>query len=123
MRKILLVDDNPLILTVLSEAFSNDYLVVTAGSGEEAMAILEDSAPASSNFDLIITDLNMHEMSGYELAKYVKTRNRHNKFTPVIMLTSADITKEEARQYGCAAYVPKADLQKVVSITHILLPR
>ncbi len=126
MRRILLVDDNPLILTILADAFGADYLVTKAASGEEAISLLETTAHpehAGGHFDLIITDLNMPGVSGYDLASYVKTQNRHHKFTPVIMLTSAEITKEEARRHGCAAFLPKSDLQKVVSMTHILLPR
>jgi CheY-like chemotaxis protein len=120
MRKILLVDDNRLILTALSDAFAGDYEVVRASSGEEAVGIL---ASVDSRFDLIITDLNMPGMSGYELATYVKGTNVYNKFIPVILLTSSNVTKEEARKYGCSACLSKTDLNRVVSMTHILLPR
>lgn len=125
MRRILLVDDNPLILTILSDAFANDYLTVTAGSGEEAISLLEVATDEHANprFDLIITDLHMHKVSGYDLASYVKNQNRQHKFTPVIILTATDATKDEARKYGCAACLSKTDLRKVVSMTHILLPR
>lgn len=123
VKRILLVDDNPLILTSLAEAFANDYHVVTAASGEEAISILEVTPPGLPPFDLIITDLNMPGKNGYDLAGYVRERNTRNRFTPVIMLTSAEVTKEEARKYGCAACISKADMKKVVAMTHILLPR
>jgi len=127
MRRILIVDDNPLILAMLTDAFAGDYQVVTADSGEEAMQILKELPAAhkepGENFDLIITDLNMPGISGYDLARIVKTRNMRNRFTPVILLTSAEVTKEEARKYGCAACLSKSDMQRVIATTHILLPR
>lgn len=123
MRRILLVDDDPLVRIMLSDALTNDYKIETAASGEEAMRLLERTTHGRPQFDLIITDLNMGAVNGFELASYVKGRNAHNKFTPVILLSSEEVTKEQARQHGCAAYLPKTNLKKIVSMTHILLPR
>ena len=126
MRKILIVDDNPLILAILSDALRADYRVVTAASGEDAMVVLESLDPGTGShgdtFDLIVTDLNMPGISGYDLAGFVKTLNHSHRFTPVILLTSAEVTKEEARKFGCAACLPKSDIPKVVAMTRILLP-
>lgn len=116
-KKILLVDDDPLILRILSDALSSSFMVTTASSGEAAVSTLE----SGTSFDLIITDLVMGVMSGYDLAGYVKSRNLQSRYTPVIMLTSAPTSKEMARQYGCAAYIPKAEINKVVAMTKILL--
>jgi len=125
MRRILIVDDSPVVLAQLSDAFSSEYEVVTAESGEMAVEILEDpmrdSVCFSNMFDLIVTDLNMPGMNGFELAAYVRKRNRVNKFTPVILLTSEKISKEEARAHGCAAYISKADKQRLVSMVRIML--
>jgi CheY-like chemotaxis protein len=63
----------------------------------------------------------MPGMNGFELSAYVRKRNRVNKFTPVIMLTSEKISKEEARAHGCAAYISKADKQRLVSMVRIIL--
>jgi CheY-like chemotaxis protein len=125
MKRILIVDDSPLVLAQLSDDFAGEFDIVTAESGEEAIEILEDPMRDdicfSNIFDLIITDLKMPGISGFEVAKYVKGRNRVNKYTPVIMLTSETITKEEARKHGCVAYISKADKQRVLSMTRILL--
>jgi len=124
-KKILVIDDSPFFLKTLTDALSGSFHVETAISGEEAIEILKaveaDESGQSTPFDLIITDLTMPGLSGYDVAAYVKRQNRTNRFTPVIMLTGNDITKEEARQHGCAAYVPKDNLQKVVSMAGILL--
>lgn len=124
-RRILIVDDSPVVLGQLSDDFAAEYDVITAESGEEAVEILEDPVREGicfgNQFDLIITDLLMPGMSGFDLAEYVRDRNKANKFTPVILLTTEKISKEEARQHGCSAYFSKADKQRMISMATILL--
>ncbi len=124
-KRILIVDDSPVVLAQLSDDFSEDYDVVTADSGEEAVEILEDPVRGgvcfSNQFDLIITDLMMPGMSGFDLAQYVRKRNKVDKFTPLILLTTEKISKDEARKYGCAAYFSKTDKQRLISMAIILL--
>jgi CheY-like chemotaxis protein len=126
-KKIFLIDDNPLFLKVLSDLLSEDFLVETADSGQKAIDVFKaseyDTAGCSEPFDLIITDLIMPGLNGYAVAQFVKGENRKNKFTPIILLSGTEITKEEARKHGCAAYVPKTNLKKVVSMARILLHR
>lgn len=125
-KRILVVDDSPVVLAYLADAFADEFEVVTAESGEAAVEFLENiekRASCSNVFDLIITDLNMPGMGGFELADYVKGMNKTKKFTPVIILTSEKITKEEARNRGCSAYISKADKQRVLSMSRILLSR
>ena len=124
-KRILIVDDSPVVLEQLSDNFTQDYDVVTAESGEEAVEILEDPVRGdicfSNQFDLIITDLMMPGMSGFALADFVRKRNKVNKFTPVILLTTEKVSKEEARKHGCAAYFSKTDKQRLISMAIILL--
>lgn len=125
MKRILLVDDSPAVLAQLCDDFAGEFEVVTAESGEVAVEILEDPVRNgicfSNHFDLIITDLNMPGMSGYDLASFVRKRNKVNKYTPVILLSSARTSKEEARKHGCVAYVSKADKPRLLSLVRILL--
>jgi two-component system chemotaxis sensor kinase CheA len=125
MKKILIVDDEPFFLKVLGDALGVDFAIATARSAEKAILLIEDyqdaSATDGSKFDLIITDLNLPGMNGFQFAQYIRTKNRIDRFTPVIMLTQHNITKEEARKHGCAAYLPKNDINKVVSIVRILM--
>ena len=126
-KKILLVDDSPFFLKALRDALSEDFHVETASSGEKAINLLKEIDRAKHGdvrpFDLVITDLEMPGLSGYDVSQFIKNKNRSSKFTPVIMLTGKDITQEEARGYGCAAYIPKTNLGKVMSMTRILLLR
>lgn len=120
-KRVLVVDDSPFFIKVLSDLLAEDFVVETADSGEAALALLKSSeVKGSSSFDLVITDLEMPGLSGYDVAQFVKGKNRQNKFLPVVMLTEKEITKEEAREYGCATYIPKSNLKKVVSMAKIL---
>lgn len=120
-KRILVVDDSPFFLKILIDLLSDDFIVETADSGERALDLIESSeAKNSSSFDLVVTDLEMPGLSGYDVARFVKGKNRQNKFLPVVMLTEKEITKEDAREYGCATYIPKSNLKKVVSMAKIL---
>ena len=125
LRKILIVDDSPVVLSMLSDDLAGEFNVVTAESGEAAVGILEeperDSFGVYGKFDLIVTDLNMPGMNGFDLANYVRRKNKVNKFTPVVMLTSEDITKDEARKNGCVACIPKSNMPKVSRMVRVLL--
>jgi CheY-like chemotaxis protein len=119
-KKVLVIDDCPFFLTTLRDALAVDYYVETASSGEEAIDILKASdceTPGYSEpFDLVITDLNMPGLSGYEVSGFVKGRNMTNNFTPVIMVSGSDLTKQEARNFVCTTYIPKSNLTKVLSM-------
>lgn len=81
-KKILLVDDNATIRSVLKKQFEQWYLLPTvAGSGKEALDILNKH----QHFDLIITDLEMPDMDGIELASSIK---KHNNSTSIILLNT-----------------------------------
>ncbi|WP_342773128.1 hybrid sensor histidine kinase/response regulator [Paenibacillus flagellatus] len=80
---ILVVDDDPVNLKVLSGMLSGgDYLVRTAGSGKEALELL-----AAEPWDLLIVDVMMPQMSGYELTRIVRERFSVSEL-PVLLLTA-----------------------------------
>jgi len=121
MKKILIVDDSPFFINVLQDLLSKEgFLVSVANSGVAAIELLT-AAEISERYDLIITDLVMPGLSGFDLSLFVRQKNRESKFTPVIMLTEKVITKEDARDHGCVAYIPKNNLKRVVSMCRILL--
>jgi CheY-like chemotaxis protein len=70
MNDILVVDDNPALLGMLEEVFKwNGYTVRTASDGFEALAAIRDRLP-----DVLLSDLNMPRMSGFELLSIVRRR-------------------------------------------------
>ncbi len=67
MKKILVVDDELPMRTILHELLCDDYQVTLAADGQEAKKLL-----GSTQFDLIITDLVMPEMNGIDLITFIK---------------------------------------------------
>lgn len=79
---ILVVDDHESVLMLLKDCLEEEnYAVETARDGEEALAKISKKAP-----DLVIVDMMMPKMNGYELSKALKS-NRDTRLIPVIMLT------------------------------------
>src|ERR1044071_6289757 len=90
---ILIVDDNSDKLSLLEAALClAGYSVTTATDGVEALAAIESYQP-----DLVITDVMMPRMNGYELAQRIRG-NPVTKFIPVIMQTAAGRRTEDLRR-------------------------
>ena len=80
---ILVVDDEPVILQVLSNNLTSaGYRVTLASNGSEALALAEEQA-----FDLVVLDVMMPRMSGYEVCRALRER-RSLEELPVIFLTA-----------------------------------
>lgn len=119
-RNILVVDDNPDKLHLLETALIvAGYKVTTATDGDEALASIESYQP-----DLVITDVMMPRMNGYELAQRIRADPR-TKFIPVIMQTAAGRRVEDLRrasEIGALGYITDpSDLDLLLSRTRTLL--
>lgn len=83
--RVLVVDDIPANVKLLEAKLGAEYFdVVTAGSGPEALAILENDKP-----DIILLDVMMPGMDGFEACRRIKA-NPHTHHIPVIMVTALD---------------------------------
>ena len=85
MASLLIVDDDPTFLDVLSELFSGEHLCHTATTAEEAVESM-----GSRDYDVILTDVSMPGMSGEDLLGFVKA---HRPGTPVVFISGS--TNEE----------------------------
>jgi diguanylate cyclase (GGDEF)-like protein len=117
---ILVVDDNPDKLQLIEAALSlAGYQVSTAGDGVEALAAIESYQP-----DLVITDVMMPRMNGYELAQRIRA-NPVTKFIPVIMQTAAGRRTEDLRranEVGALGYITDpTDIDLLLARTRTLL--
>lgn len=101
--KILVVEDNASLLVWLKDILSPKYDVYTASDGAEALDVVNDVLP-----DIILTDVIMPKVDGYELCRRVK-EDKLLSHIPVVMLTSR--TGDEDRligyQHGADMYVTK----------------
>lgn len=91
--RILVVDDSPVNTELLARALIENYEVFIANSGNEALSLVQQ-IPAP---DMILLDLNMPDMSGYEVAKQIQLEERTRNI-PVIFLTTLSDTENET--YG-----------------------
>jgi CheY-like chemotaxis protein len=97
-KRILIVDDNDDNREVLGIILGHEGFVATgAGTGEEALAILEQQP-----LDLILLDILLPGMSGYETAAAMK-RNPATKDIPIIMLTGMNDVATKLRALGSGA--------------------
>ena len=117
---ILLVDDSPDKLGVIEAALTlAGYKVTTATDGQEALAAIE-----SFQFDLVITDVMMPRLNGYELAQRIRA-NPLTKFIPVIMQTAVGRRAEDLRrasEVGALGYITDpTDLELLLARTRTLL--
>lgn len=111
VRSVLVIDDTPFNLTLMSAVLSKHYNVQTASSGQQALDMLQ-SAPLP---DLILLDIMMPAMDGYEVCRHLKT-DPATASIPVIFLTAnvASDDEEKGFELGAVDYITKPIKQRVV---------
>jgi two-component system, OmpR family, alkaline phosphatase synthesis response regulator PhoP len=100
-KKILIVDDEPQIVELLENYLSKEgYAVATAGDGEAALTAAERENP-----DLILLDLMLPKINGYEVCKELRLKTK----TPIIMLTARDEEPDKivGLELGADDYITK----------------
>ncbi len=122
LPKILVVDDQPLIIQALFEILSDGYDVFMATSGEEALQACTENPP-----DLILLDVMMPGMSGHELCRALK-RDMRTRDIPVMFVTAQNQPEEEAAglDVGAVDFISKPLNAPVVRArvrTHVTLKR
>ena len=103
-KTLLLVDDTPENLTVLGEILMPYYRVRVASSGARALA----AATSDPRPDLVLLDVMMPEMDGYEVISRLRADPRTREL-PVIFVTALDSTEDEAHglELGAVDYITK----------------
>jgi len=108
--RILIVDDNETVLSVLNDFLSHGYRVDTATNAATALSA------AAKRPDMIILDINMPGMDGLALLSALRARGI---MTPVFVMTGYDApgTEERAKQCGANQYMAKpVDLRRLDSL-------
>lgn len=102
--RILVVDDERLNLNVLSDLLRQDYKVILAKNGNQALDRINSENPP----DLVLLDVVMPEVDGYEVLRKIKA-SEHSKDIPVIFITALDSKQDEARglEMGAVDYIRK----------------
>jgi two-component system chemotaxis response regulator CheY len=103
-KTILIIDDSKSILSVVSYIFASKFNVVKKLNGREALDWMQEGNLP----DIIVSDLNMPELDGFELLKHLKSSGLYEDI-PVIILSSTDntIDKVKCLKMGADDYIVK----------------
>ena len=101
MKKVLIVDDNEAVLDIFQELLSEEgFSVSTSNSGITGLELFK-----SNNFDLVVIDINMPGMNGFDVTKRINSINR----VPIILM-SADylpVESDEVKRLRVNAIISK----------------
>ncbi|GLB49140.1 response regulator transcription factor [Neptunitalea lumnitzerae] len=119
MKKVLIVDDEPNIVMSLEYTLKrNNFEVFIARDGSEALEILKTNIP-----DLVLLDIMMPEVDGYETLKRIRLEEKLNN-TKVVFLSAKNKASdiEKGLALGAAKYITKPfSIKKIVSDINELL--
>lgn len=120
MTKLMLVEDDASLREIYSIRLSTEgYEIVTAGDGEEALAIAVKEKP-----DLILSDVMMPKISGFDMLDILRS-TPETKDIKVIMMTalSSDEQRERGEKLGADRYLVKSQvgIEDVVNVVHEVL--
>ena len=121
---ILLAEDNELNMEIAEFMLQNEGAVVKkTWNGQEAVEIFEKSRP--DEFDVILMDIMMPVMNGYEAAKMIRSMDREDaKTIPIIAMTANAFTEDriKAKEAGMDEHISKPiDMKLLVKIIHELV--
>ncbi|MGN0328126.1 MAG: HD domain-containing phosphohydrolase [Lachnospira sp.] len=109
-ERILVVDDDFMNLKAVEYILRNEFEVTCVKSGEECLSYIQETVP-----DMILLDLYMPNMSGFEVLERIKSDDRY-KDIPVIFLTADDDKQTEVKgfQAGALDFVTKPFIAEIV---------
>ncbi len=124
---ILLLEDEPADAFLVKMALKEGKILANlrhVTDGREGLDFLakSDKYKTASRPDLILLDLNMPRMNGYEFLKKIKADPNFNDI-PIVVLTTSDVESDVVRSYklGAASYMSKpVDMEKFISAIHQL---
>ena len=120
-KRLLVVDDDPGLLLAVSETLrAEGFDVKTARRGAEALVIVAQSLP-----DLIISDIRMPGMDGYQLVKNLRSNTR-TRLIPIVFLTAKDeiVDRIQGFRTGVDAYLTKPfEPDELVAVVAAILQR
>ena len=121
---ILLAEDNELNMEIAEFMLQNEGAdVIKAWNGQEAVELFRKSEPGE--FDVILMDIMMPVMNGYEAAKTIRSLNREDaKTIPIIAMTANAFTEDriKAKEAGMDEHVAKpVDMELLIKVIHRLV--
>ncbi|MGN0384990.1 MAG: diguanylate cyclase domain-containing protein [Lachnospiraceae bacterium] len=110
MKHILIVDDDKTNLALAKQCLSDIYKISAVTMGSQALKFLENNT-----CDLILLDINMPEMDGFEVLEVIKSDEAH-KDIPIIFLTADNdaVTENRCLEAGALDFIAKPFIQSVM---------
>lgn len=96
-NKILAVDDEPVNIELIRGILENDYEIIPACSGREALERISSDKP-----DIVLLDIMMPEVNGYEVCRKIKQADS-TRFTPVVMVTALSGIEDKVKAIEAGA--------------------
>lgn len=103
-KSILVVDDSNVISTYLSNIFENEYNIYVADDGDEAISKLSDK---SLNIKLMLLDINLPTVNGYEVLEFMKVNNINDINVAVVTGNDSNEVVEKVKGYRVGVIVEK----------------
>jgi CheY-like chemotaxis protein len=119
-KKILLIDDEPIIVKLLSKRLeASGYLVITAADGEEGYRLIKSLHP-----DLVLSDLLMPKLTGYDLVQKLAKEKDGTQNIPVLIMTAKPSMKSffdnwEIHGFIAKPVVPEELLKKIADLMEV----
>ena len=121
MKRIIAVDDNVTNLKMVEQVLKDKYKLILVKSGEKALAYLEDNL-----VDLILLDIVMPEMDGFEVFENIKKLDNANSNAPVVFLTADTEVGSEVKGLNMGAmdfikkpFIPEVMLNRIENIINL----
>jgi two-component system, OmpR family, response regulator ResD len=117
MQKILIVEDEEILRGLISQELRrHDYQVVEAENGAEALKIVQ----AEEAFDLVLSDLLMPVMDGYDFIRELRRHERYNG-VPIVVLSNSGYVEDlnHAFSLGATDVLVKADFTPSVLVGRV----
>lgn len=119
--KILLVEDSPYFRKLISSLLKSEgFNVISAQKGSEALNLIKEE---ESNFDLLITDFDMSDMSVLELVKQYKENSKLQDIPIISLISTVKLSKKEKEEASdiVKAFIPKSNHSELITVIDSLL--
>lgn len=105
---IMIIDDDKITCNLIGKIFSNDYDIIMANNGQEAISILSDAKNNETNISCMFLDLIMPVLDGFSVLDYLNDHNYLNKMPVIIISGNYDKeTRKRAYSYAIADMLEK----------------
>lgn len=101
MKKVLAIDDSPVLRMIYKSALKNDFHIDLVGDGEEGL-----KKAFSDQYDLILTDYNLPGMTGLNIIDMLRSKSKYVQ-TPIIIITTDVDSIKKSRKAGASAFLIK----------------